>query len=63
MRKLWRSGTSTKQTPVPRHRPSTFAQVYGDFRTMIEREKLDAVDIVTPVGTHATLTSFAADAG
>lgn len=37
--------------------------VYTDFRTMIEREKLDAVDIVTPVGTHAGLTKMAADAG
>ena len=37
--------------------------VYTDFRTMIEREKLDAVDIVTPVGTHAELTRLAADAG
>jgi predicted dehydrogenase len=37
--------------------------VYADFRTMIEREKLDAVDIVTPVGTHAALTRLAADAG
>lgn len=37
--------------------------VYTDFRTMIEREKLDAVDIVTPVGTHAALTMLAADAG
>ncbi len=39
------------------------ATVYTDFRTMIEREKLDAVDIVTPVGTHAELTRLAADAG
>ena len=37
--------------------------VYIDFRAMIEREKLDAVDIVTPVGTHAPLTRLAADAG
>jgi predicted dehydrogenase len=37
--------------------------VYTDFRTMIGREKLDAVDIVTPVGTHADLTRLAADAG
>ena len=37
--------------------------VYADFRTMIERENLDAVDIVTPVGTHAQLTRIAADAG
>jgi predicted dehydrogenase len=37
--------------------------VYADFRTMIERETLDAVDIVTPVGTHAQLTRIAADAG
>ena len=39
------------------------ANVYTDFRTMIERENLDAVDIVTPVGTHAELTRLAADAG
>lgn len=38
-------------------------RVYTDFRTMIENEKLDAVDIVTPVGTHAELTRLAADAG
>lgn len=37
--------------------------VYTDFRAMIEGEKLDAVDIVTPVGTHAPLTRLAADAG
>ena len=37
--------------------------VYTDLRTMIEREQLDAVDIVTPVGTHAALTKLAADAG
>ena len=37
--------------------------VYTDFHTMLERENLDAVDIVTPVGTHAELTRLAADAG
>jgi len=36
---------------------------YPDFSAMIERESLDAVDIVTPVGTHAALTRMAADAG
>ncbi len=39
------------------------AKVYTDFRAMIEGEKLDAVDIVTPVATHAPLTRLAADAG
>jgi predicted dehydrogenase len=39
------------------------AAVYSDFAAMIAREKLDAVDIVTPVGTHAELTRLAADAG
>ncbi len=38
-------------------------KVYTDFRAMIEQEKLDAVDIVTPVGSHAPLTRLAADAG
>ena len=37
--------------------------VYTDFRTMLAREQLDAVDIVTPVGTHAELTRIAVDAG
>jgi len=37
--------------------------VYTEFRAMIEQEKLDAVDIVTPVGSHAPLTRLAADAG
>ncbi len=37
--------------------------VYTDFRSMIEREKLDAVDIATPVDTHAPLSRLAADAG
>jgi predicted dehydrogenase len=37
--------------------------VYTDFRAMIEGERLDAVDIVTSVGTHAPLTRMAADAG
>ena len=37
--------------------------VYTNFRAMLERENLDAVDIVTPVGTHAELTRIAADAG
>ena len=38
-------------------------KVYTDFQKMIEAENLDAVDIVTPVGTHAPLTRLAADAG
>ncbi len=38
-------------------------EVYADFCAMIAREQLDAVDIVTPVGTHAELTRLAADAG
>jgi predicted dehydrogenase len=38
-------------------------KVYTDFRAMIEREKLNAVDIATPVGTHAPLIRLAADAG
>jgi len=39
------------------------SKVFSDFRAMIGREKLDAVDIVTPVGSHAPLTRLAADAG
>ena len=38
-------------------------RVYTDFRTMLANEELDAVDIATPVGTHAQLTRMAADAG
>jgi predicted dehydrogenase len=39
------------------------AQVYVDFTEMLEREKPDAVDIATPVGTHASLARIAADRG
>ena len=38
-------------------------KVYADFTAMLERERPDAVDIVTPVGTHAHLTRIAADHG
>lgn len=44
-------------------RAFNIARVYTDFRAMIDGEDLDAVDIVTPVGTHAPLTRMAADAG
>ena len=37
--------------------------VHGDFATMLASERLDAVDIITPVATHAPLTRMAADAG
>ncbi|MEO8038755.1 MAG: Gfo/Idh/MocA family oxidoreductase [Betaproteobacteria bacterium] len=36
---------------------------YTDFAAMLEAEQPDAVDIITPVGTHAPLTRLAADAG
>ncbi len=37
--------------------------VYADFDTMLSQVKPDAVDIATPVGTHAQLTMIAADRG
>lgn len=37
--------------------------VYADFDTMLSQVKPDAVDIVTPVATHAPLTMIAADRG
>jgi predicted dehydrogenase len=38
-------------------------KVHIDFTEMLERERPDAVDIATPVGTHAPLTRIAADHG
>jgi D-apiose dehydrogenase len=38
-------------------------RVYADFGEMLERERPDAVDIATAVGTHAPLTRIAADRG
>jgi predicted dehydrogenase len=38
-------------------------KVYADFTEMLERETPDAVDIATPVGTHAALARIAADRG
>ena len=39
------------------------AHVYTDFVAMLEREKPDAVDIATPVATHAPLALMAAERG
>lgn len=37
--------------------------VYGDAAAMLDAERPDAVDIITPVGSHAALTLMAADRG
>ena len=37
--------------------------VYGDAKTMLEAEKLDALDVATPVETHADLVLLAAEYG
>jgi predicted dehydrogenase len=39
------------------------ARVYTDFAEMLDQEKPDAVDIATPVATHAPLTLMAARRG
>ena len=39
------------------------SRAYADFATMLDKEKPDAVDIVTPVETHAPLVRIAADRG
>lgn len=39
------------------------ARHYDDYREMIEREKPDFVDIITPPETHWEMTKFAADRG
>jgi predicted dehydrogenase len=39
------------------------SRAYVDFATMLDKEKPDAVDIVTPVETHAPLVRIAADRG
>jgi predicted dehydrogenase len=38
-------------------------KTYADFAEMLAAERPDAVDIITPVGTHAPLTRIAAAAG
>lgn len=37
--------------------------VYGDAQAMLDTERPDAIDIITPVGSHAALTLMAADRG
>lgn len=39
------------------------SRAYTNFATMLDKEKPDAVDIVTPVETHAPLARIAADRG
>jgi D-apiose dehydrogenase len=48
-----------------RARAVTFSiqRAYTDFTTMLDRERPDAVDILTPVATHAPLVRLAADRG
>ncbi len=54
--------------PVPeraqeRAKEFGISRVYRDFRAMLEAECPHAVDIITPVGTHAELTLLAAERG
>jgi predicted dehydrogenase len=54
--------------PVPeraesRAREFGIASVHTDARTMLEAEKLDALDVATPVETHAGLVLLAAEYG
>jgi predicted dehydrogenase len=54
--------------PVPeraetRAREFGIASVYADAKTMLEAEKLDALDVATPVETHAHLVLLAAEYG
>ena len=54
--------------PVPekaqaRARDFGIGRVYTDFAEMLEAERPDAVEIVTPVGTHAGLVRAAAERG
>ena len=48
-----------------RERAATFAipRVYADAASMLEAERLDAIDIATPMHTHAALCRLAADCG
>jgi D-apiose dehydrogenase len=39
------------------------ARHYSDYREMLEKEKPDFVDIITPPETHYEMTKFAADRG
>lgn len=39
------------------------ANIYGDVATMLEREKPDFIDIITPPQTHAALVGLAAERG
>src|SRR5437762_2135185 len=39
------------------------SEVFTDFESMLASANIDAVDIVTPVGTHAALVTAAADRG
>lgn len=41
----------------------SIARHYSDYREMLEKEKPDFVDIITPPETHYEMTKFAADRG
>ncbi len=50
-----RAGSRAKEFGIPR--------IYASMEAMLSAESLDAVDVITPVGTHAPLVRLAADAG
>lgn len=68
----WSTGPNAKVVAIAdpdlsraRDRAGTFAvpAAYADARTMLDREELDAIDIVAPVGTHADLCLLGAERG
>lgn len=52
-----------KEKAEARAREFGIPRVYTDFSEMLDAEHPDAVDIATPVATHAPLTRLAADRG
>lgn len=54
-RKVEKASVLMEEYGIPRH--------YTDYREMIEREKPDFVDIITPPDTHVEMCAFAAERG
>lgn len=53
----------SKEKAVPIMEKYNIARHYVDYKEMIENEKPDFVDIITPPETHYEITKFAADRG
>ena len=59
----WRSTTAPRSAPAALMAQYGIPRFYGDWKEMLDRERPDFVDIITPPETHEEMCAFAAARG